>query len=48
MISEKEHDELTKEKHNREYLDMLDKSMDEAKHGDFIIKSLNELKEYER
>ena len=47
MISEKKYNELLKAKKNAEYLAMLDKSSAEAKAGGFIVKSLEELKEYE-
>ena len=48
MISEKKYNELLKAKKNAEYLAMLDKSSAEAKAGGFIVKSLEELKEYEQ
>lgn len=47
MISEKKYNELLKAKKNAEYLAMLDKSSAEAKAGGFIVKSLEELEEYE-
>lgn len=47
MISEKEYNELLKAKRNAEYLAMLDKSLAEAKAGGFIVKSLEELEDYE-
>ena len=47
MISEKEYNEIMKAKRNAEYLAMLDKSMAEAEAGGFIVKTLDELREYE-
>lgn len=47
MISEKEYNEIMKAKRNAEYLAMLDKSMAEAEAGGFIVKALDELREYE-
>ena len=47
MVSEKKYNELLKAKKNAEYLAMLDKSSAEAKAGGFIVKSLEELEEYE-
>ena len=47
MMSESEYNEIIKAKRNEEYLAMLDKSSAEAKAGGFIVKSLEELKEYE-
>ena len=38
--------ELEKAKQNKEYMDMLNKSMNEAV-GDVVVKGLDELKEYE-
>ncbi len=43
MISEKEYNNMLKAKRNAEYLDMLDKSMNEANAGGFITKSISEL-----
>ncbi len=43
MISEKEYNDMLKAKRNAEYLDMLDKSMNEANAGGFITKSISEL-----
>lgn len=47
MMSEKEYNDIMKAKHNAEYLDMLDKSMAEAEKGGIVIKSIDELGEYE-
>lgn len=47
MISEKEYNEMMKAKQNAEYLSMLDKSMEEAQKGGFVVKSMAELEEYE-
>ena len=47
MISEKKYNELLKAKKNAEYLAMLDKSTAEAKAAGLIVKSLEELKEYD-
>ena len=47
MMSESEYNEIIKAKRNEEYLAMLDKSSAEAKAGGFIVKSLEELEEYE-
>lgn len=42
MISEKEYNLLQKMKRNAEYLNMLDRSMEEAESGNIIIKSLED------
>lgn len=47
MMSESEYNEIMKAKRNAEYLTMLDKSMAEAEKGGFIVKSIDELGEYE-
>jgi antitoxin YefM len=47
MVSEKEYNELQKAKRNAEYLAMLDKSVAEAEAGNFIVKTIDELEEYE-
>ena len=47
MMSEKEYNDIMKAKRNTEYLDMLDKSMAEAEKGGFVVKSIDELGEYE-
>ena len=39
MISEKEYSQLQKAKRNAEYLSMLERSMEEAKAGNIIVKS---------
>lgn len=47
MMSEKEYNDIMKAKRNAEYLAMLDKSMTEAENGGFVVKSVDELGEYE-
>ena len=47
MMSEKEYNDIMKAKRNAEYLAMLDKSMTEAEKGGFVVKSIDELGEYE-
>ena len=47
MLSEYEYNEMLKAKRNADYLAMLDKSMDEAKSGGFIVKTIEELEKYE-
>lgn len=47
MISETEYNEMMKAKRNAEYLAMLDKSIAEAEAGGFIVKTIEELEEYE-
>ena len=47
MMSEKEYNEIMKEKRNAEYLAMLDKSMAEAEAGGFVVKNIDELGAYE-
>lgn len=47
MMSEKEYNDIMKAKCNAEYLAMLDKSMTEAEKGGFVVKSIDELGEYE-
>lgn len=39
--------ELERAKRNAEYLAMLNKSMNEAAAGDVVVKTLDELREYE-
>lgn len=39
--------ELDRAKQNKEYMNMLNKSMSEAAAGDVVVKTLDELKEYE-
>ena len=39
--------ELEKAKQNKEYMNMLNKSMNEAAAGEVVVKSLDELREYE-
>ncbi len=43
IISEAEYNEMMKAKRNAEYLAMLDKSMQEAKEGGFVVKTIEEL-----
>lgn len=47
MLSEREYNKIMKAKRISDYLTMLNKSMEEAKSGGFITKTLEELKEYE-
>ena len=47
MLSETEYNEMLKLKRNADYLAMLDKSMMEARTGGFIVKSVDELEDYE-
>ena len=42
MISENEYNLLQKTKRNAEYLSMLDRSIEEAKSGNIIVKSLED------
>ena len=42
LISEQEYNNLQKAKRNAEYLAMLERSMDEAKAGNIIVKSLED------
>lgn len=48
MVSETEYNEMMKAKKNADYLAMLDKSIAEAQAGGFIIKTIDELGEYEK
>ena len=45
MMSEKEYNEIMKAKNNAEYLSMLEKSMNEAKNGGFVMKTMEELED---
>ena len=45
VISEQEYNELQQIKRNVEYMKMINKSMKEAKDGNFITKSIEELEE---
>ncbi len=45
LVSEKEYNELQKAKRNTEYIAMLDKSAAQLKHGDIVIKSMDELEQ---
>ena len=47
MLSEQEYNEMVKAKKHAEYLAMLDRSIEEAEKGGFIVKSLEELEAYE-
>jgi antitoxin YefM len=47
MMSESEYNDMMKAKRNAEYLAMLDKSMEEAAAGGFIMKTITELEAYE-
>lgn len=47
MLSQSEYNDMLKAKRNADYLAMLDKSMNEAKAGGFITKSISELEAYE-
>ena len=47
MMSETEYNEIMKAKSNAEYLAMLDKSIEEAKTGGFVAKTINELEDCE-
>ena len=48
MLSEHEYNEMLKAKKNADYLAMIDKSMDEAKAGGFVTKTIHELEAYEQ
>jgi len=45
VLSEKEYNELEKAKRNAEYLEKLDKSMQQIADGKFVIKTMEELEE---
>ena len=47
MMSEAQYNEMMKAKKNAEYLAMLDKSMAEAEAGGFVVKTIDELGDYE-
>jgi antitoxin YefM len=47
MLSEHEYNNMAKAKRNADYLAMIDKSMEEARSGGFIVKSIAELEDYE-
>ncbi|MDL2264587.1 type II toxin-antitoxin system Phd/YefM family antitoxin [Synergistaceae bacterium OttesenSCG-928-I11] len=47
VVSEKEFNDMRKAARNAEYLATIDKSMEELKHGGFVIKTLEELRAYE-
>lgn len=43
IVSEQEYNELQKAKRNVEYLEKLDKSLEQLKHGEVVVKSMEEL-----
>lgn len=43
IVSEQEYNELQKVKRNAEYLEKLDKSLEQLKHGEVVVKSMEEL-----
>lgn len=47
MVSESEYNDMMRAKRNAEYLEMLDKSIAEAEAGGFIVKTIEELGDYE-
>ncbi len=47
VVSEKEFNEMRKNARNAEYLAMINQSMEELKHGGFVMKTLEELRAYE-
>lgn len=47
MMSENKYNEIMKAKRNAEYLSMLDKSLEEAEAGGFVIKTMEDLEKYE-
>ena len=47
MLSEGEYNELVKARKNAEYLAMLDRSIEEARSGQFIMKTIEELESCE-
>ncbi len=47
MMSENKYNEIMKAKRNAEYLSMLDKSLEEAETGGFVIKTMEDLEKYE-
>ena len=47
VISENEYNELQRAKRNAEYLTMLDKSMAEIEAGGCVIRTIEDLEEYE-
>ena len=47
IISEDEYNELMRHAKNGEYLEMLDRSIAQAERGEVVIKTIEELEEYE-
>ena len=47
MMSENKYNEIMKAKRNAEYISMLDKSLEEAETGGFVIKTMEDLEKYE-
>lgn len=45
IVSEQEYNELQKAKRNAEYLKKLDKSLEQLKYGEVVIKSMEELEQ---
>lgn len=45
IVSEQEYNELQKAKRNAEYLKKFDKSLEQLKHGEVVIKSMEELEQ---
>lgn len=43
IVSEQEYNELQKAKRNAEYLKKLDKSLEQLRHGEVVVKSMEEL-----
>ncbi len=48
VMSEREYNEITKARKNAEYDAKLDRSIQEARNGEIIFKTLEELKGFER
>ena len=48
IMSESMYNDLQKAKRNADYLAMLDQSIAEAEAGGFVIKTIEDLKEYEK
>lgn len=47
IISQSEYEELQRAKRNAEYLEMLDRSINQVESGDVVVKSLGELRAME-
>ncbi len=45
MVSEKEYNNLVKEKNNREYIAMLENSIKQLSQGQVVVKTMKELEE---